>query len=256
MAEEDTISQSLVKFLGALENPKRTGEADAGTYSYTYPELDKILAHVKPIALKHGFGIQQDTVTKRDEDGRWTIGVKTILEHTSSQKRESSWLSLPIANGAQANGSLVTYLKRYSLTAFLGISGEDDDGAEATAKQTQRKPAQAVGNTPTPSDCPAPEKEERTHGGASSKSLGLARGLFFKLRDSDGPIAIAPENGETPDVTEVRREQNCFSIAEWLKKNGFDESTGYDDELFHMNQSTLSKVIDTVKSAIAKMDVG
>lgn len=252
MAETDTISQSLIKFLGALDNPKRTGEADTGSYGYTYPELDKILADIRPIALKHGFAIQQDTVTKRDEDGIKTIGVKTILEHDSGDKKESSWLSLPIANGAQANGSLITYLKRYSLTAFLGISGEDDDGAEATAKQTQRKPAQPVGNTPTPSDGPAPEKEERTPGGASSKSLGFARGLFFQLRDSDGPIAIAPENGETPDVTEVRREQNCMAISEWLHDKGFAQ-TPYDDELLFMNQHDLSQVIDKLKVEISEM---
>lgn len=248
MAEKDTVSQSLIKFLGALDNPKRTGEADTGSYGYTYPELDKILADIRPIALKHGFAIQQDTVTKRDEDGIKTIGVKTILEHDSGGRKESSWLSLPIANGAQANGSLITYLKRYSLTAFLGISGEDDDGAEATAKSTQRKPQKPVGNTPTPSDAPPPEKKERTPGGASFKSLGLARGLFVQRG-----IALGPADGETPEVTDVRREQNCMAISDWLKDRGF-EQTPHDDELLFMNQVRLSQVIDKVKAEIAETE--
>lgn len=244
-AKDTTISQAVVKALGELHNPKRTGEANAGAYGYTYPELDKIIADCREVFAKHGLAILQDT---SNDNG--TIGVRTIILHTSGEKLESSWLHIQAGSGAQANGSAITYGRRYSLMAFLGLAGEDDDGAAATESATSTPKAKPVGNTPTPSDGPAPEKKEKTPGNASFKSLGLARGLFVQRT-----ITLGPEDSETPEVTEVRREQNCFAIAEWLKDRGF-ESNGHDDELLYMNQSTLSKVIDKVKAEIADMDVG
>lgn len=258
-AKEDTISQAVVKALSEMPNAKKTGEGKIKgegksgyyEYDYQYAELDKILAIATPIFASHDLAIMQDVKT---ENG--SIGAKTIFLHDSGSRMESSWLMLPGGHGAQSYGSAESYARRYSLMAFLGIAAEDDDGAAATESAKPRE--KPVGNTPTPSEGPAPEKRDRTPGDASLASLNFARGLFFQLGIADPPVS-----GEEPAQTEDRREKNCFKIAEWLSNlkgdDGEDqsfESNGHDDELLYMNQSTLSKVIDKVKAEIAKMDVG
>lgn len=237
------IFPALAKAQGEMTDPPKN--ADNDFFHSSYLTLTAMHKMSRPVLSENGLAVVQSYTEH---------GLETLLAHSSGE-----WIlldPLPIKaekQTAQGIGSAVTYSMRYALGGLCQVAGDDDDDGNA-ASVPREKP---VGNTPTPSDGPAPEKKERTPGGASAESLGLARVLFFRLRDSDGnTIAIEPENGETHDVTEVRREQNCFSIAEWLKKNGFDESTGYDDELLHMDQSTLSKVIDKVKAEIAEMDVG
>jgi hypothetical protein len=78
------------------------------------------------------------------------------LLHTSGQWMASSY-PLPRQAGAQEMGSFITYARRYSLCAILGIAGEDDnDGESATeggstdettrAQLIEQMGAAAIGN--------------------------------------------------------------------------------------------------------------
>lgn len=239
--------------------------------NYDYVSETNVVEKVVPLLVENGVTPSVSLkyywqVERAAKDGGLNVHSFVVLtcrflDTESDEEMSEDWLGEGQDKGDKGYYKAYTGAQKYWLMkTFLIPTGDDpecDSGKLSPSKPAEKaQPKSPVGNTPTPSEGPAPEKKEYTPGGASSKSLGLARGLFFQLRDSDGPIAIAPENGETPDVTDVRREQNCYAISEWLKKNGFDESTGYDDELFHMDQSTLSKVIDKVKAEIAKMDVG
>lgn len=72
--------------------------------------------------------------------------VITILMHTSGQWIKSIF-PMPTTKGdAQSQGSAITYLKRYSLSAITGCacgSGEDDDGEKAMSYLREKKPAKA-----------------------------------------------------------------------------------------------------------------
>ena len=105
-----------------------------------YAELSAYVEMIRPILKDHGFAVSQST--KTDEGG---ISVKTVLFHESGESIESEWLTLhPDKNTPQGAGSAITYARRYSLTAFLGLvsEGEDDDGAAAsgTGKKADKKP--------------------------------------------------------------------------------------------------------------------
>jgi hypothetical protein len=65
------------------------------------------------------------------EDGM--AGVVTRIIHTSGETRESK-LILPLRDqSAQGVGSAISYARRYSAAAVLGIaSDEDDDGQQAS----------------------------------------------------------------------------------------------------------------------------
>lgn len=71
------------------------------------------------------------------------VGVKTILLHKSGQWIKSELL-LPLDKKTpQAAGSVITYARRYSLAAILGIPQEDDD-AESGMNRSSSKPKVAA----------------------------------------------------------------------------------------------------------------
>jgi hypothetical protein len=69
-------------------------------------------------------------------------GLTTILAHASGQWVESTIIGTSKDAGPQALGSLLTYLRRYSLAAIIGIPQVDDDGNDAQ-KAHDTAPARA-----------------------------------------------------------------------------------------------------------------
>jgi len=93
------------------------------------------------VLAKHGLSVVQLPI---GDGGR--IGIETVLMHESGEW-VSNELTLEVADekgksAAQVAGSLISYLRRYSLSAALGIyADEDTDGnkpqpKQATAAQT------------------------------------------------------------------------------------------------------------------------
>jgi hypothetical protein len=82
---------------------------------------------------------------KTDESGR--VGVCTVLLHESGEFIEGDYVScevvIPLSNAGkkvltegQATGVCITYLRRYSLNAALGINGDKDtDGSYGEAEE-------------------------------------------------------------------------------------------------------------------------
>lgn len=104
--------------------------------SFDYVPLDNILNKIKEnqnFALLQPIGI--------DENG--VCGVKCILVHKSGHVFETNTYPFAVKEGAklQDEGAEITYRKRYSLGAFLGMATEEDtDGNDDEAtNSTERK---------------------------------------------------------------------------------------------------------------------
>lgn len=102
-----------------------------GNIKYTYAPFDAIMREVRPLLTKHGFAVTFDT---EFADGR-TVVTCTLM-HTSGHSRANKFSARvhapPQCSDAQADGSTVTYAKRYALCAALNIViGDDNDGADA-----------------------------------------------------------------------------------------------------------------------------
>lgn len=94
-----------------------------------YVPLENVVEAITDIAPKHGLSFMQYPV---NQDSK--VGIVTILMHSSGEYIETDPVfAQPAKNDPQATGSVITYLKRYSLSAVFGItSDEDDDGNNAT----------------------------------------------------------------------------------------------------------------------------
>lgn len=151
------ISKALSTAWGALENPKHNKKVNVkmksgGQYSFEYTDLGGIIDSVKPHFKENGISIMQSAGTELVE-GRLYVNVGTKLIHTSGEWMQSKPLIMPANNSIQDMGGQITYLKRYSLSAMLGISTEEDDDANGTLgnqvtyqnKQSQNEQPKEIG---------------------------------------------------------------------------------------------------------------
>lgn len=137
-------STALVAALGALDDLRRDKTAKVetkggGSYSYAYTDLAGVLGAVRPVLAAHGFAVVQPC-----ESGAGVVSVSTVLVHASGHRFDSPPLSMRQPETPQALGSLLTYLRRYSLLGALGLATEDDDGKAATVtppRQTRPRAA-------------------------------------------------------------------------------------------------------------------
>lgn len=100
-----------------------------GSERYRYATLDTIIKTVKPTLEKYGFSYFFKT--EKTETG---IKVTCVLLHKDGHSEEASF-DAPIDASSymspiQQYGSAITYAKRYSFCALLGITAEEDDEAQ------------------------------------------------------------------------------------------------------------------------------
>jgi len=124
------------KEMGTVTKNAKSGNAN---FSFTYANLEAVLEACKPALNANGISVLQ--LVGADS-------VETVLMHESAE-----WIStdskIVVAKlgDPQANGSGITYIKRYALLAILGLPTEDDDAESAMGK--------AVKSAPTPTQKPA-----------------------------------------------------------------------------------------------------
>ena len=155
------IGPALVNALALLNNPAKT--ATNPFFKSLYAPLPATLDGVRPVLAEHGLALMQSA---ESVDGR--PAIVTRLVHTSGEWIESSPFALkPQKDDPQGFGGAITYARRYSLEAFLGISGDtDDDGHYASqpkrgaSRKANAGPAKARDSAPSPApesgQAPAP----------------------------------------------------------------------------------------------------
>lgn len=98
-----------------------------------YADLAAVIDACREPLTKHGLSFVQ---LPRYEDGR--VGVRTMLMHTSGEWVASELL-LPVSKqDPQGCGSALTYARRYSLAAVVGIAQDDDDDGHAASQAAPR----------------------------------------------------------------------------------------------------------------------
>lgn len=131
MNKSETISQlatALSAFQAEVKQPMK--DANNPFFKSKYVPLENVVEAINEVANKHGLAFTQFPST--DESGR--IGVATLLLHSSGEYIEypAVYMKAEKENPQEA-GKLISYLKRYSLSAIFGITSDvDDDANEAT----------------------------------------------------------------------------------------------------------------------------
>ena len=121
----DAVIPAFVKALWEIEDVVKRNRVEAGPMRYTYADLADVLAEARPKLRSQGLALSQTPSAE--------FGVTTTLFHESGQWIKFAPLKLtPGGATPQHVGSAITYARRYSALAVLGMATEDDDGRAAS----------------------------------------------------------------------------------------------------------------------------
>lgn len=146
-------------------------------FGSNYADLGDIVDAIKEPLAKHKIARVQYPITRADG----AVGVRTQLGHASGQ-----WVACTIwcktdRPGAQALGSVITYLRRYSLAAAAGVAPEDDDG-EAAEGRGNGQPQQRRNQPPRD----PPRERERQPTELERKQSVLSKLMTAQGQDEKG----------------------------------------------------------------------
>lgn len=124
------IATALLKAQTEMSNPKK-GSTNP-FFKSKYADLNSIREAVIPVLNSNGISVLQPIVHTYGKNF-----VKTILLHESGELMESlTEIVYNKINDAQAQGSGISYARRYALQSFVCVGADDDDGQRAV----QNKP--------------------------------------------------------------------------------------------------------------------
>jgi len=99
--------------------------ADNPFFKSKYVPLDKILTAIKNPLKKANLTFMQFPTGENE--------LETIILHESGEWMSSAFKMKPVKQDPQAYGSVITYQRRYALSAILGLNTDpDDDGNSAS----------------------------------------------------------------------------------------------------------------------------
>lgn len=127
------IAAALAKAQAKIKNAKKS--SDNPFFKSKYADLAEVSDACKGPLSENGIAVMQGPLSR---DKR--VGVRTMLAHSSGQWVACTMLATPKDDGPQAVGSVVTYLRRYTLASMTGVATEDDDGEKAQGRDRDAKP--------------------------------------------------------------------------------------------------------------------
>lgn len=224
------LAAALSKTQGEMESAKKDSENPY--FKSRYSDLAAVYDACRGPLAANGLAIVQMPVF--DTDGR--VGLSTVIMHSSGEWLECPIMSMrPVKDGPQELGSCLTYLRRYCLSATVGISSElDDDGNSASGKSDKPVTASPVTFKRPSTDAPAPAeapvesksvvkrkqamKEPEAPAATATVATGEASEAFIPLEKQDwlrmkfkDALAVKYQSG--PIGEQLRKG--------WLKSEGF-----------------------------------
>lgn len=234
------VAAGLSKFQGNV--PKIThnkevfkkGKDGKPDQKYTYADLDIIMETVRPVLAKFDLSVSQD-ILNITVNSMPALAIETMLMHSSGQ-----WLKAecPIIEPKeygyvpmQTLGALITYAKRYSICAMLGITADPDDDANDDAEIRNKAPAQLPSRQPT--------TVTKTSASTPKGALPNAAQGLMKI-DVNGCVrlkALADSNGWTDDqlndyldrfmkvpMLKDLKVSEATQLANVIKNNSYDKA--------------------------------
>lgn len=206
----------MSKIYGQLlqfQNKLRKVNKDAKGYNYSYASFDNVVETIAPELKTQGLGYTHTF------DGQDIVCTLFNTEgETITSKLTLSTEILKGMNASQSMGAAITYARRYTLTAILGLVTDDDtDGVVNTPKTKQ--------NTPQGQN-QAPQEEKKK---------------WFNLKTKDG--AVLDKNYQYI-VDNYSKGFNSDQIIKALEKAGYTIHSSVVKEIEQM------KLVDNYEEVI------
>ena len=186
------LAKALAAAQGELEPAEKNATAaigEKGKLSRKYADLTAMIDAVRKVLPKHGLSIAQIVLPTEG-----VAHVRTMLMHESGQ-----WLAsecrMPYDNTGSKNtvqsmGSAITYARRYSLSALVGVvADDDDDGEGAWRRDADREQPRRNAPEPAPQPKPIVDLGEECHDEKSEQIRAFLKGLLEHM-DSAAEVKV------------------------------------------------------------------
>lgn len=123
------LAEALAKAQGQMENAKK--DSTNPHFKSSYADLAAVVTAIRKPLSDNGLSFIQAT----ELDASGNVNLVTTLAHKGGQWVRSFYPVRPVQANPQGFGSAMTYARRYSLAAIVGLAAEDedDDGNAASA---------------------------------------------------------------------------------------------------------------------------
>ena len=220
MEKSETIGK-LAEALAKAQGEIKPAAFDATNphFKSKYATLGAIVESCKDALSKNGIAVIQGT---NSVDGR--VIVETMLVHVSGEWIKSSLSMKTERDNAQGCGAVITYGRRYSLAAMVGIVADEDTDGEIQNKRqgSVKNDAKAYKPIPAKQNATVPAKTQTTT--LADKLTGVNKPADeFTPEDATVIIDPVPEvkAAARPNVTGLNVDlsaKNAGQIADEIKK--------------------------------------
>jgi len=210
-----SLAEALITLQANLPHIRKDDEAQVGTRTYRYTNLATLHAAIFPLLAPLGLAwICKPTIR---DDGQFVL--RYMLKHAPTYEYEDGDYPLPASGTPQQIGSAITYARRYTLTAVLGIApAEDDDDGQAAetaanwhapANPSSRKATRSRGQLSDDEWTAVPRGDEDRPGTIGQDQMTRIHMRFTKLGITDRKDRLAyvmsvldlPELGSSRDLS-------------------------------------------------------
>jgi hypothetical protein len=227
-----TLIEALAAAQGEFATIPKTEKVEAGARRYRYADLAGVLAVVRPVLSRHGIALLQ--TLEPNHEG--------LLLHTALRGYgESIESTMPIVaplNNPQAIGSGLTYMRRYSLCALVGVAADDDDD---DGQEAGRKPPSA----PTSRDQSHPSKKPFGTG----QEIQAAVGLIAAAGRGREPQPVVPPDDAWLEAAKLKVEHSApDELREWWNS----EQQKRQRQDLHKRRADFAEPLEALKARVAE----
>jgi hypothetical protein len=147
MYKSESIAE-LAKALSKAQSEIKGAIMDSANpfFKSKYADLSSVWDACRKPLTDNGLAVIQTGVMAPEYPDK--VCIETTLIHSSGEWWTGIMSAKPVKDDPQAIGSCVTYLRRYSLSALVGICPEDDDGNAATQPANSKEPPKKANEPP------------------------------------------------------------------------------------------------------------
>ena len=175
----------LAKALSAFQGTVQTVKKDSANphFKSRFASLESAITTAAPQLAAHGLAVTQTL----SWDGSNDL-LTTTLMHTSGQWIVDGQRLFLNKEDAQSHGSAITYARRYSYLAILGLAPSDDDDGNAAAASVQRRTTKAtpVARPTQPVEQTTPVATDEVRAAAKAHGYTSAEELFGDIERVTG----------------------------------------------------------------------
>lgn len=139
----DTFAEAFVKLQAAIKPAIK--DANNPAFRSKYADLGAVWEAIKGPLTDNGFSIIQSPNFEGE-----TMWLETIVLHISGDKMTGRYPLRPTKQDPQGFGSALTYARRYSISAMLGVIADEDDDGNAASRPAAPRPTHVAALPPDP----------------------------------------------------------------------------------------------------------